>query len=63
MKNAKMEERIVTLQREVELHKQMETELAKRSHQCQGIIKKYTEQVKDAEERLNSLKARSKLRS
>ena len=55
-----MEEKIITLQRDVELHKQMETELAKRSHQCQGVIKKYTDKVKEAEDKLQAVRARSK---
>ena len=39
-KNAKLQEQVTTLKRDVEIHKQVEAELAKRSHYAQNLIKK-----------------------
>ncbi|KRX10186.1 hypothetical protein PPERSA_02925 [Pseudocohnilembus persalinus] len=39
-KNQKLQEEIQILKRDVEIHKQVEQELAKRSHFCQKLIKK-----------------------
>lgn len=38
-KNNKMSEQIVALRKDIEIHKQVENELAKRSHFCQKVIK------------------------
>lgn len=45
----KMKTRIETLNREIQIHKEVEKELAKRSHFCQKVIKKLKQQVKDLE--------------
>ena len=39
-KNNKMKQQIETYQREIEIHKEVEKELAKRSHFCQKVIKR-----------------------
>jgi hypothetical protein len=39
-KNNKMKTQIETLKRDIEIHKEVEKELAKRSHFCQKVIKK-----------------------
>jgi hypothetical protein len=39
-KNNKMLEQITSLKKDIEIHKQVENELAKRSHFCQKVIKK-----------------------
>lgn len=38
-----MQQRIQTLQRDLADHREVEQELAKRSHFCQKVIKKYKE--------------------
>ena len=45
-KNAKLQEQVTTLKRDVEIHKQVEAELAKRSHYSQSLIKRLTEKIK-----------------
>ena len=45
-KNAKLQEQVTTLKRDVEIHKQVEAELAKRSHYAQTLIKKMSERIK-----------------
>ena len=45
-KNAKLQEQVTTLKRDVEIHKQVEAELAKRSHYAQNLIKKLSERNK-----------------
>jgi hypothetical protein len=44
-----MQDKIAILKRDIEIHKQVENELAKRSHSCQKTIKSYNDQVKDFE--------------
>ena len=39
-KNNAMKSQITTLKREIEIHKEVEKELAKRSHFCQKVIKR-----------------------
>ena len=39
-RNNKMKEKIETLNRDIQIHKEVEKELAKRSHFCQKVIKK-----------------------
>ena len=48
-RNNKMKSQIDTLKRDIEIHKQVEKELAKRSHFCQKVIKKLKQQVKELE--------------
>jgi len=48
-KNAKLQEQVTTLKRDVEIHKQVEAELAKRSHYAQSLIKKMSERIKELE--------------
>lgn len=40
VKNNQMKASISTLKREIEIHKEVEKELAKRSHFCQKVIKR-----------------------
>ena len=47
-KNNKMKQQIETYQREIEIHKEVEKELAKRSHFCQKVIKRLKEELKEA---------------
>ena len=49
-KNNKMKTQIETLKRDIEIHKEVEKELAKRSHFCQKVIKRLKQQVKDFEQ-------------
>lgn len=44
-KNNKMKTSIETLKREIEIHKEVEKELAKRSHFCQKVIKRLRNEV------------------
>ncbi len=44
-----MKAQIETLKRDIEIHKEVEKELAKRSHFCQKVIKRLRQQVKDLE--------------
>ena len=46
-KNSKMKTQIDTLKRDIQIHKEVEKELAKRSHFCQKVIKRLKQQVKD----------------
>ena len=55
-KNSKLQEQVTTLKRDVEIHKQVEQELAKRSHFCQRLIKKLSQKIKELEEENESLK-------
>jgi len=55
-KNAKLQEQVTTLKRDVEIHKQVEAELAKRSHYAQSLIKKMSERIKELESDNNDLK-------
>jgi chromosome segregation ATPase len=49
-KNNKMKGQIETLKRDIEIHKEVEKELAKRSHFCQKVIKRLKQQVKELEQ-------------
>jgi len=54
-----MKAQIETLKRDIEIHKEVEKELAKRSHFCQKVIKRLKQQVKDLEqEKTDSLTKR-----
>ena len=46
-KNNKMKRQIETYQREIEIHKEVEKELAKRSHFCQKVIKRLKTELKE----------------
>lgn len=48
-RNNKMKVKIETLNREIQIHREVEKELAKRSHFCQKVIKRLKQQVKDLE--------------
>jgi len=50
LRNSKLEEQVITLKRDIEIHKQVESELAKRSHFCQKLIKRLNGKVKVLEE-------------
>ena len=47
-KNNKMKQQIETYQREIEIHKEVEKELAKRSHFCQKVIKRLKGELQEA---------------
>ena len=55
-KNSKLQEQVTTLKRDVEIHKQVEQELAKRSHFSQKLIKKLSAKIKELEEEAENLK-------
>ena len=42
-----MKSQIETYQREIEIHKEVEKELAKRSHFCQKVIKRLKQDIND----------------
>lgn len=46
-----MKTQIETLKRDIQIHKEVEKELAKRSHFCQKVIKRLKQQVKDFEDK------------
>lgn len=46
-KNEELQNKVTNLQRDLEIHKQVEQELAKRSHFSRGIIKKLSQRVKE----------------
>lgn len=48
-KNQKLIQHVNALKRDVEIHKQVEGELAKRSHFCQKLIKKLKSKIKDTQ--------------
>ena len=50
-----MKSQIETLKRDIEIHKEVEKELAKRSHFCQKVIKRLKQQVKDLEQEKEEL--------
>ena len=45
--NNKMQEQIAALRKDIEIHKQVENELAKRSHFCQKVIKKLNDRIRE----------------
>lgn len=49
-KNSKLTEQVTSLNRDIEIHKQVEQELAKRSHFSQKLIKKLSARIKELEE-------------
>jgi hypothetical protein len=51
-RNTQLEEQSGALKRDIEIHKQVEAELAKRSHYCQKIIKKLNGKIKELEDDL-----------
>lgn len=56
-KNQKLLEQVKALRRDVEIHKQVETELAKRSHFCEKLIGKLKKRLSEIEEESHELKA------
>ena len=59
-KNNKMQDQISSLKRDIELHKEIEAELAKKFHRSQKRIKKMNEEVKKFENDLSALKVDTK---
>lgn len=59
-KNNKMQDQISSLKRDIELHKEIESELAKKFHSSQKKIKKLNEEVKKLDERMADMQARGK---
>ena len=53
-----MKSQIETLKRDIEIHKEVEKELAKRSHFCQKVIKRLKQQVKELEQEKEETLAR-----
>lgn len=49
-KNNKMKTQIESLKRDIEIHKEVEKELAKRSQFCQQVIKRLRQDIKDLED-------------
>ena len=49
-KNNKNKVQIETLKRDIQIHKDVEKELAKRSHFCQKVIKRLKTQIKEMED-------------
>lgn len=49
-KNTEMKTKIESLKRDIEIHKEVEKELAKRSHFCQKVIKRLRAEVQDLKE-------------
>eukprot|EP00825_Cyclidium_porcatum_P038879 TRINITY_DN4602_c0_g1_i1.p1 TRINITY_DN4602_c0_g1~~TRINITY_DN4602_c0_g1_i1.p1 ORF type:complete len:294 (-),score=72.77 TRINITY_DN4602_c0_g1_i1:42-923(-) len=62
-KNTKLTEQIAQLKRDVEIHKQVESELANRSHTSQKFIKNMSEQIKQMEENNEQFKKKLQLNS
>lgn len=56
-KNQKLLEQVKALKRDVEIHKQVETELAKRSHFCEKLINKLKKRIVQIEEDCQELRA------
>lgn len=56
-KNQKLLEQVKALRRDVEIHKQVETELAKRSHFCEKLITKLKKRLNEIEEESHELRA------
>lgn len=52
-KNDKQQALIETLNRDISIHKEVEKELAKRSHFCQKVIKRLKEENKDLQAKLD----------
>mmetsp|Transcript_15060 Transcript_15060/g.13215 ORF Transcript_15060/g.13215 Transcript_15060/m.13215 type:complete len:437 (+) Transcript_15060:258-1568(+) len=55
-KNNKMSDQIIALRKDIEIHKQVENELAKRSHFCQKVIKKLRSKLKELAEEISNAK-------
>ena len=51
-RNTQLEEQAASFKRAIDSHKQVESELAKRSHYCQKIIKKLNSKVKELEDEI-----------
>ena len=60
-RNSQLEEQAAALKRDIEIHKQVEAELAKRSHYCQKIIKKLNSKIKELEDDLVHSKRQSRI--
>ena len=54
-KNNKMRSQIDKLKRDINIHKEVEKELAKRSHFCQKVIQRLKGQTEDLEEQKRRL--------
>lgn len=60
-RNSQLEEQASALKRDIDIHKQVEAELAKRSHYCQKIIKKLNLKIKELEDDLIHSKRQSRV--
>lgn len=64
-KNQKLQDMVVSLKRDVDIHKQVETELAQKSQNSQGMINKLSDKVKvleqDKETLADSLKEKQEM--
>jgi len=52
-KNHEMKSVITNLTKDLEDHKEVEKELAKRSHFCQKVIQKYKQQIEDLKKEIS----------
>lgn len=60
-RNTQLEEQASAFKRDIEIHKQVEAELAKRSHYCQKIIKKLNAKIKELEDDIANSKGHSNM--
>lgn len=54
-KNQVLQDQVVTLKREIEIHKEVEKQLADKAQKCQDKLKGLTENIKDLEMELSAL--------
>lgn len=62
-KNNEMKSVITNLTKDLEDHKEVEKELAKRSHFCQKVIQKYKQQITDLQNEISQADFRMKQES
>ena len=62
-KNHEMKGVITNLSKDLEDHKEVEKELAKRSHFCQKVIQKYKQQITDLKQEISDTDAQFKIES
>ena len=60
-KNHEMKSMIESLKSDLADHQEVEKELAKRSHFCQKVIEKYTDQIKDLKNEIQEGENRHKM--
>jgi chromosome segregation ATPase len=55
-KKEELEAQVTSLKRDIDIHKQVESELAKRSHFCQNLIKKLNQRIRELETEVSGTK-------